>query len=96
MVRSYITIFVSLLFLKQLIRSNPDVEWWSHILSWNSTYGSGAGGFIICLSFLLIFVHFVVMYLFGVLSLLFLGARSWWSGWMIDFLLAGKWELIIR
>ena len=35
---------------------NPDVEWWSHILSWNRTYGSGA--------------------------------RQWWSGWMIDFLMA--------
>ena len=39
-----------------------------------------------------IFFHFVVINLSGVLSLLFLGARSWWSGWMIDFLLAGKWE----
>jgi len=41
-------------------RSNPDVEWWSHVLSWNRTYGSGA--------------------------------RSWWSGWMIDFLMAGSAE----
>merc|ERR1711874_170119 len=39
-------------------RKNPDVEWWSHVLSWNRTYGSGA--------------------------------RSWWSGWMIDFLMAGR------
>ena len=37
-----------------------------------------------------IFVHFVVVNLSGVLSLLFLGARSWWSGWMIDFLLADR------
>jgi len=41
-------------------RSNPDVEWWSHVLSWNRTYGSGA--------------------------------RSWWTGWMIDFLMAGSAE----
>jgi len=41
-------------------RTNPDVEWWSHVLSWNETYGSGA--------------------------------RSWWSGWMIDFLMAGRAE----
>jgi len=41
-------------------RKNPDVEWWSHVLSWNRTYGSGA--------------------------------RSWWSGWMIDFLMAGSAE----
>jgi len=41
-------------------RSNPDVEWWSHVLSWNETYGSGA--------------------------------RSWWTGWMIDFLMAGSAE----
>ena len=46
-----------------IIRTNPDVEWWSHVLSWNKTYGSGA--------------------------------RSWWSGWMIDFLMAGRWKVII-
>jgi len=23
-------------------RKNPDVEWWSHVLSWNRTYGSGS------------------------------------------------------
>merc|ERR1711962_203082 len=49
--------------LKKLVNTfegNPDKEWWSHILSWNETYGSGA--------------------------------RSWWSGWMIDFLMAGKAE----
>jgi len=34
----------------------PDTEWWSHILSWNRTYGSGG--------------------------------RTWWSGWMVDFLRA--------
>jgi len=39
---------------------NPDTKWWSHILSWNETYGSGS--------------------------------RSWWSGWMIDFLMAGDAE----
>ena len=46
--------------LKDTYEGNPDKEWWSHILSWNKTYGSGA--------------------------------RSWWSGWMIDFLMAGKAE----
>ena len=25
-----------------LIKGKPDKEWWSHILSWNQTYGSGA------------------------------------------------------
>ena len=46
--------------LLETFEGNPDVEWWSHILSWNETYGSGA--------------------------------REWWSGWMIDFLMAGKAE----
>ena len=49
--------------LKKLVNTfegNPDKDWWSHILSWNETYGSGA--------------------------------RSWWSGWMIDFLMAGEAE----
>ena len=67
------------------------MEWWSHILSWNRTYGSGAGAsYHYLIIFFEILVPFVVMYLSGVLSLLFLGARSWWSGWMIDFLLAGR------
>jgi len=47
--------------LKKLLdtyNGNPDKEWWSHILSWNMTYGSGS--------------------------------RNWWSGWMIDFLMAGE------
>jgi len=43
--------------LLDTFNGNPDKVWWSHILSWNQTYGSGA--------------------------------RSWWSGWMIDFLGAG-------
>ena len=54
-----ISIFISLLFVKQIIRTNPDVECWSHVLSWNRPYGSGA-------------------------------PRSNWTGWMVDFLLAGK------
>jgi len=51
--------------LKKLLdtfQRNPDTEWWSHILSYNKTYGSGA--------------------------------RQWWSGWMIDFLNAGKAETL--
>ena len=28
--------------LLETFEGNPDVEWWSHILSWNRTYGSGA------------------------------------------------------
>ena len=28
--------------LVDTFEGNPDVEWWSHILSWNKTYGSGA------------------------------------------------------
>merc|ERR1711935_485150 len=54
---------ITLNILKKLVdtfEGNPDKEWWSHILSWNETYGSGS--------------------------------RSWWSGWMIDFLMAGKAE----
>jgi len=46
--------------LLDTFNGNPDKNWWSHILSWNETYGSGA--------------------------------RSWWSGWMIDLLLAEKAE----
>ena len=42
--------------LLETFEGNPDVEWWSHILSWNETYGSGE--------------------------------REWWSGWIIDFLMA--------
>ena len=42
--------------LLETFEGNPDVEWWSHILSWNQKYGSGA--------------------------------REWWSGWIIDFLMA--------
>ena len=56
--RFHLSIWVYSLFVNQIIRGNPDVEWWSHVLSWNETYGSGA--------------------------------RSWWSGWMIDFLMAGR------
>jgi len=46
--------------LLDTFNGNPDKVWWSHILSWNQIYGSGA--------------------------------RSWWSGWMIDFLGAGRAE----
>eukprot|EP00092_Neocalanus_flemingeri_P085556 GFUD01107661.1.p1 GENE.GFUD01107661.1~~GFUD01107661.1.p1 ORF type:complete len:425 (-),score=138.15 GFUD01107661.1:503-1777(-) len=46
--------------LLDTFNGSPDKEWWSHILSWNQTYGSGA--------------------------------RSWWNGWMIDFLRAGRAE----
>merc|ERR1711915_1000634 len=28
--------------LGNLLNGNPDKEWWSHILSWNKTYGSGS------------------------------------------------------
>ena len=60
----HFSILVNSFFVNQMIiRTNPDVEWWSHVLSWNETYGSGA--------------------------------RSWWSGWMIDFLMAGRWKVII-
>ena len=43
-------------------RGKPDTKWWSHVLSWNEVYVSGA--------------------------------RSWWDGWIIDFLMAaaGPWE----
>ena len=71
---------VSLLVVRQIIRKNPDVEWWSHVLSWNRTYGSGSW---ICFPFL--FFHWFVS----------TGARSWWSGWMIDFLMAGRLSTII-
>ena len=27
--------------LLKTFEGNPDKEWWSHILSWNKTYGSG-------------------------------------------------------
>jgi len=48
--------------LLDTFKGNPDTDWWSHILSFNRRYGSGA--------------------------------RSWWSGWMIDFLNAGDAETL--
>ena len=56
----FITTLRTLKNLVDTFEGKPDKEWWSHILSWNKRYGSGA--------------------------------RSWWSGWMIDFLMAGKAE----
>ena len=56
----FITTLRTLKNLVNTFEGNPDKEWWSHILSWNQTYGSGA--------------------------------RKWWSGWIIDFLMAGDAE----
>jgi hypothetical protein len=59
-------------------KGSPDKEWWGHILSWNQIYGSGK-------------LHFRDFFKFHFTDCC-LGARAWWSGWMIDFLKAGEAE----